>query len=149
MSAHSLIMALMGGALIGLACVLLLLALGRIAGISSLMSGVLAGLMAFNFDSHLRWRLAFLIGLPLGALAVSALGWSEWSHIRMQVGLPLTIVSGLLVGFGTALGTGCTSGHGICGMARFSLRSVVATMIFMAGAAVSVFILRHIIGGAG
>jgi hypothetical protein len=105
--------------------------------------------MAFNFDSHLRWRLAFLIGLPLGALSVTALGWSEWSHIRMQVGLPLTIISGLLVGFGTALGTGCTSGHGICGMARFSLRSVVATMIFMVGAAVSVFILRHIIGGAG
>ena len=148
MSAQSIIMALMGGALIGLASVLLLLALGRIAGISSIMSGLLPGLLSFQFDMAFTWRLAFLIGLPLGAFGVIALGWTDWAHMRMQVGLAGTIVSGLLVGFGTALGTGCTSGHGICGLARFSLRSLVATMIFMAGAGVSVFILRHLIGGA-
>ena len=148
MTAQSIIMALTGGALIGLASVLLLLVLGRIAGISSIMSGLLSGLLSVQFDTAFRWRLAFLIGLPLGAFFVTALGWNEWAHMRMQVGFAGTIISGLLVGFGTALGTGCTSGHGICGLARFSLRSLVATVIFMAGAGVSVFILRHLIGGA-
>jgi hypothetical protein len=91
------------------------------------------------------WRLAFILGLPLGALLVTALGLKDWSGLAFPATIPMTVVAGLLVGVGTTLGSGCTSGHGICGLARFSMRSVTATATFMATGAVTVFIIRHLI----
>jgi uncharacterized membrane protein YedE/YeeE len=91
------------------------------------------------------WRLAFIVGLPLGALLVTALGWKDWSSLAFPATMPMTVIAGFLVGAGTTLGSGCTSGHGICGLARFSVRSVVATATFMACGIATVFIIRHII----
>jgi uncharacterized membrane protein YedE/YeeE len=132
--------ALLGGALIGTAASLLLLLSGRVAGISGILGGA-AGAPA----GDRAWRLAFLVGLPLGAAAVGLL----------RGGLPLAIsaspgalvAAGLLVGFGTQLGSGCTSGHGVCGMARGSARSIAATLVFMATGAATVFVVRHGLGG--
>lgn len=132
--------ALAGGALIGLASLLLLLMLGRIAGISGILGGLLQ-----KPDSDTPWRLAFLIGLPLGALATAHLlgGFAP----RLATDTYGLIAAGLLVGYGTRLGAGCTSGHGICGLARLSPRSLVAVLIFMASAMATVFVTRHLIGG--
>jgi len=91
------------------------------------------------------WRLAFILGLPLGALLVTAIGFKDWSGVTFQASMPTTIIAGLAVGVGATIGSGCTSGHGICGLARFSMRSVVATMTFMATGAATVFVIRHII----
>ena len=132
--------ALIGGALIGGSATLLMLAAGRIAGIS----GILAGCLVF-VSADRGWRLAFL-----GGLVVSPL-------LGLLVGLPMVqpvmpgswivvIVAGLLVGFGTRLGGGCTSGHGVCGIARLSPRSIVATCMFMVVAMIVVFISRHSMG---
>ena len=131
---------LIGGILIGLSAVLLMLdrAHGRIAGI------VVNALTAGSAIDR-SWRLAFILGLPLGALLVTVLGWKDWSSVTFPATMPMTVVAGLLVGAGTTLGSGCTSGHGICGLARFSTRSIVATATFMASGIASVFIVRHII----
>jgi hypothetical protein len=136
--------ATLGGLLIGCAAALLLLANGRVAGIS----GILGGALSRNADARDRsWRLAFLLGLPLGALAMGALrGGLE---IQVAASLPTLIAAGLLVGFGTRLGSGCTSGHGVCGIARGSRRSVVATLVFMTCGIVTVSAVRHLLGGAG
>jgi uncharacterized membrane protein YedE/YeeE len=132
--------ALAGGALIGLASLLLLLMLGRIAGVSGILGGLLQ-----RPDSDTAWRLAFLIGLPLGALATAQLlgGFTP----RLAADTPAMIAAGLLVGYGTRLGAGCTSGHGICGLARLSPRSLVAVLAFMASGMATVFVTRHLIGG--
>lgn len=128
---------LAGGALIGAAALLLWLTLGRIAGIS----GILAG--AAGPDRG--WRLAFLAGLIGAPIAWVALAGAPALHIAAG---PVTLVAaGLLVGFGTRLGSGCTSGHGVCGLARLSPRSIAATGIFMATAAATVFLTRHVLGG--
>ena len=131
----------LGGALIGLAAALLLALNGRIAGIS----GIVGGLLPPRAGDAL-WRLLFVLGLALGALLV-----------RLYSGAPLAVpvesstfalvLGGLLVGFGTRLGSGCTSGHGICGLARLSPRSLVAVLTFMASAMLTVFALRHALGG--
>ena len=132
--------ALIGGALIGASAMLLMLTAGRIAGIS----GILAGCLVL-VGADQGWRLAFL-----GGLVVSPL-------LGLLVGLPMVqplmpgnwivvILAGLLVGFGTRLGGGCTSGHGVCGIARLSPRSIVATGVFMAVAIIVVFMSRHMIG---
>ena len=91
------------------------------------------------------WRLAFLAGLPLGALFVTAIGWKDWSGVHFAASTPVTLVAGFIVGVGSTLGSGCTSGHGICGLARFSMRSLVATATFMATAVATVFVIRHMI----
>ncbi len=125
-----------GGALIGAAAALLWLTLGRIAGISGILAGTLA--------PDRGWRLAFLAGL-IGA----PLGWALLAGApELQItATPLTLIAaGLLVGFGTRLGSGCTSGHGVCGLARLSPRSMAATGIFMATAAAVVFAMRHLLG---
>ena len=132
---------LIGGGLIGLAAVLLMLSLGRIAGIC----GILSGLLTTRFDADARWRANFLIGLTAGALLTGVIGLKDWASLTFETGYAGTIVAGLLVGVGTVLGSGCTSGHGICGMARLSGRSVAATATFMATAALTVFILRHVL----
>jgi hypothetical protein len=131
--------ALIGGALIGLATLVLLLGNGRIAGIS----GILGSLFADSSD--LFWRAAFLVGLVAGPaiwLAVTGGGYP----IEVTGSLPLLVIAGLLVGFGTRMGSGCTSGHGVCGLGRFSPRSLVSTLAFMVVAAVTVFIFRHVVG---
>jgi uncharacterized membrane protein YedE/YeeE len=128
-----------GGMLIGLSAVLLMASLGRIAGIS----GIVRGFMA----SATGWQGLFLLGLLLGTVLVSLLGGFDPGSIVFP-GNPLTtVLGGLLVGAGTALGSGCTSGHGICGLARLSQRSIAATAVFMAVAVVTVFLMRHVMGG--
>ncbi len=130
----------LGGILLGIAATLLLAANGRIAGISGIAGGLL------NFSQHDRvWRVIFIIGLWTGALLFPVLS-GEPLIIKMDTSWPLLIMSGLLVGFGTRLGSGCTSGHGICGIARFSKRSIVATLIFISSGMITVYIMRHVLG---
>jgi uncharacterized membrane protein YedE/YeeE len=131
--------ALVGGALIGLAAALLMLLNGRIAGVS----GILGGALARERDSG--WRVAFLAGLIAAPLIMGALG-DPLPAPRMPASWAVVIAGGLLVGFGTRLGGGCTSGHGVCGMARLSPRSIVATCMFMATAMVVVAVMRHGLG---
>jgi hypothetical protein len=132
---------LLGGALIGLAAVILMLTIGRIAGVSGIaLNALIAGDTAGR-----SWRLAFVLGLPLGALAVTAVGLKDWSNVSFPASLPATVIAGFIVGVGSTFGSGCTSGHGICGLARFSLRSIVATATFMATAAATVFVIRHMV----
>ena len=132
--------ALLGGVLIGLGTVVLMLANGRIAGIS----GILA--RAIEPDGpEWRWRVGFLAGL-VGGAALAMLAGVAPATIEITGSLPLLIGGGLLVGFGTRLGSGCTSGHGVCGLARLSPRSLAATGIFMATAAATLFAMRHLIG---
>jgi len=131
---------LLGGALIGLASASLLLATGKIAGISGIL-----GRSLFPVPGDLAWRLAFLLGLPLGSWIATransdALGF-EITHRRAVL-----LLAGVLVGFGTQLGNGCTSGHGVCGIARGSRRSIVATVLFMTTAALTVVLVRHGLG---
>lgn len=131
--------ALAGGALIGLSAAVLVLVLGRVAGIA----GILGGLMDID-RGHLAWRIAFLAGLiGSGALLLRL----TQAPVEIAADWPLLIAAGLLVGFGTRLGNGCTSGHGVCGLARGSKRSLAATLTFMAVAAATVFVIRHVIGG--
>jgi uncharacterized membrane protein YedE/YeeE len=99
-----------------------------------------------KWGSDSLWRWAFLIGIPLGVLLVNGVrGYTP--DLQLQVSTPVLIVAGLLVGFGTRLGSGCTSGHGVCGLARLSPRSLVATGTFMVTAALTVFSMRHVLGG--
>ena len=128
-----------GGALIGLAAAMLLLFSGRIAGIS----GILGGLLRPK-AGDVSWRLAFVIGL-LAAPAAYQL-FAALPESRIETGDALIIVAGLLVGVGTRYGSGCTSGHGVCGLSRLSVRSLVATLVFMASGFVTVFVVRHLLG---
>ena len=137
------IFGLAGGLLIGTAAALLLLGNGRIAGISGILGGVLARVPEMRGQAEGLAFLAGLIGLPaLYALTAGA------PAIIVTASAPLLVAGGLLVGFGTRLGSGCTSGHGICGLSRLSPRSLVATGVFMGAAAAVVFVLRHLIGWA-
>ncbi len=132
--------ALGGGLLIGLSAAILLLANGRIAGISGILDGALK-----PGGSETSWRLAFLVGL-LAAVPVMALAGYALPAVQVGKTLPVVALAGLLVGFGTRLGSGCTSGHGVCGIGRGSGRSIAATLTFMASAAATVFIVRHVLG---
>jgi uncharacterized membrane protein YedE/YeeE len=132
---------LIGGALIGLATALLMLLTGRIAGIS----GIFGGLLTRN-GSDAGWRIAFIAGL-IAAPLLAALAGRPPPIPAMPASLVVVAISGLLVGIGTRVGGGCTSGHGVCGVARLSTRSIAATAIFMLAAIVVVAILRHGIGG--
>jgi hypothetical protein len=132
---------LIGGVLIGLSAIILMLTIGRIAGVC----GIVVNAMTAPDVMGRSWRLAFILGLPLGALLITALGLKDWSSVTFPATMPTTVVAGLIVGAGATIGSGCTSGHGICGLARFSMRSVVATVTFMATAAATVFIIRHVI----
>ncbi len=133
--------AAIGGALIGLSAALLMLLIGRIAGIT----GIVAGLMQPAWHDQ-PWRLAFLAGL-IGAPVLAALAGYPVATPSIDEGWAVIVVAGLLTGFGTRLGNGCTSGHGVCGIARLSPRSIVATCVFMAVAILVVAIRRHVIGG--
>lgn len=129
---------LLGGALIGLAAVLLMWATGRIAGVS----GIAARLFPPYEDREFGGRLAFVAGLGLAPLLVRALTGSLPEQ-TIAAGTPVLIVAGLLTGFGAVWGSGCTSGHGVCGLSRLSARSLVATVTFMATGMVTVFVMRH------
>ena len=128
---------LAGGLLIGLSVVLLLLTLGRIAGIS----GIAAGAMTQRGIER-YWRLAFLIGVVLSA--VLYMMFVGDLQVQTQMGSAWLVVAGLLVGFGTRLGSGCTSGHGVAGLSRLSPRSIVATLTFMGAAVLTTTIIRHL-----
>ena len=128
--------ALLGGMLIGLAAVMLLLVNGRIAGVSGIVGGLLGGI-------GLATNLAFVLGLTLGPVIYLIL-FGGWPLVQVTVGWPLLIVAGLLVGFGSRMGSGCTSGHGILGLARLSPRSMVAVATFMTSAVLAVVILKAI-----
>ena len=128
---------LVGGLLIGLAAALLLLLNGRISGISGIVGGMLA-----TKSSEVGWRVAFVVGLLLGAfLYLLATGGAI--PVRVQASVPVLVAAGLLVGFGTRLGSGCTSGHGLCGIARLSRRSIVASAVFFGVAMLTVFLTHH------
>jgi len=133
--------AAIGGGLIGLSAALLMLLTGRIAGVSGIFGGCLGLGM-----SDKGWRIAFIAGLILAPLIASLIGFVVPSP-QMRVSWSVIIVAGLLVGFGARLGGGCTSGHGICGIARLSVRSITATAIFMFTAIVVVALTRHVHAG--
>lgn len=128
--------ALAGGMMLGGAALLLLWVEGRIAGISGLLAGLLS-----PRRGDVQWRLLFLGGLIAGAALAFVLGLSPLP--LLEASPAALLVAGLLVGLGAKLGNGCTSGHGICGMGRLSLRSLVATLTFMAGGFITVFLIRH------
>jgi uncharacterized protein len=130
-----------GGAFIGLSAVLLMLMNGRIAGIS----GILSRFLVPDTDSKPLQALAFVAGLVGAPLVWTAVSGSSVSQ-TVTGNLPLAAVAGLLVGFGATYGSGCTSGHGVCGLSRLSVRSLVATLVFMATAMIVVFVARHVIG---
>ena len=135
------ISAAIGGALIGLSAVLLMLFTGRIAGVAGITGGL------FNPRSDDRgWRLAFVSGLIAAPLAAALIG-RPVGIPQMPGSMIIIAIAGLLVGFGTRLGNGCTSGHGICGIARLSPRSIAATLVFMIAAMIVVTATRHGIGG--
>lgn len=142
------IAATIGGILIGLAAAMMLLFEGRIAGISGILSGVLKK----NDTAPPAWQATFLGGLVLGGIVLAAAqGFVERDFVMTELSISpvLAIVAGLLVGFGTRLGNGCTSGHGVCGIPRLSIRSILATATFMAAAAATVYITNHIFAFGG
>ena len=131
--------ALAGGVLIGIAAALLLLVSGRIAGVSGIVGALLR-----PAPGEVGWRVAFVVGMvlaPLLFLAAAAL-----PPFEIAAGYPMLIGGGLLVGFGTRYGSGCTSGHGVCGVARASPRSIVATLAFMLAGFATVYLVRHVFG---
>jgi len=132
------IASLLGGALIGLSAVLLMWATGRIAGVS----GIAARLFPPYEDHEFADRLAFVAGLVVAPILVRVVTGSLPAQ-TIAAGTPVLIVAGLLTGFGSVWGNGCTSGHGVCGLSRLSVRSLVATVTFMATGIVTVFIMRH------
>jgi hypothetical protein len=128
-----------GGLLIGLAVAMMLLLNGRVAGIS----GIVGGLLTLRLRDA-AWRAAFVAGLVIGALAYLSTA-DQTIPVRVLASLPTILVGGLRVGFGTRLGSGCTSGHGLCGMARLSRRSIAATATFFGVAMLTVFVTRHVL----
>lgn len=134
-------MSLLGGALIGLSAVLLMAFHGRIAG----MTGILTGLLP-PVSSDWAWRAAFLAGAIVAPTLI--VGFSDHAiAYSSPVPMPWIIMGGLIVGVGVYFGSGCTSGHGVCGMARLSPRSIVATLTFLGAAMLTVFVIRHLLGG--
>ncbi|MEX1235868.1 MAG: YeeE/YedE thiosulfate transporter family protein [Roseovarius sp.] len=131
-----------GGALIGLAAVLLMAVLGRIMGATGIVAGLLqpAGLADWS------WRAATLAGMISGPIAYLLIT-GQAPALQIPVSTPMLIVGGFLVGIGVTFASGCTSGHGVCGMARLSPRSFAATLTFMLAAGITVFVIRHVVGG--
>jgi uncharacterized membrane protein YedE/YeeE len=132
--------ALAGGILIGLAAMLMMLNLGRVMGASGIFGAILD-----NRPGDRLWRGLFVAGMLAGGALVMAQR-VDLQNLDVSAPLPVVIVAGLLVGYGTRLGSGCTSGHGVCGLSRLSVRSIVATLTFMATALVVVYLVRHVLG---
>ncbi len=135
------LLSLVGGTLIGLSAVLLMAFHGRIAG----MTGILTSLLP-PVSSDWAWRAAFIAGAILAPMMILSMT-SHAIDYSSPVPMPWILVGGLIVGVGVYFGSGCTSGHGVCGMARLSPRSIAATAIFMATAVATVFVIRHVLGG--
>ena len=135
------ISALIGGALIGLSAALLLWFNGRIAGISGILNGLL-----FRQPGDTSWRLLFLIGLISGSGIYISLFPDDLINARTNLPVAMVALGGFLVGFGTRMGGGCTSGHGVCGLGRLSIRGFVATVTFLFAGMVTVYLARHILG---
>ena len=134
-------MSLGGGILLGIASAVFILINGRILGIS----GILGGLLAPKIGD-IGWRVAFVLGMLAAPITLSLLTPDDFlSAPRIEAGYVLIVIAGLLVGYGTRLGSGCTSGHGVCGLSRLSPRSLVATGIFMAAGFATVFLIRHLL----
>lgn len=131
-----------GGVLIGLAATLLMLSLGRILGVT----GILAGLLQPNSGKAFAWRAALLAGMATGPVGLWLIS-GEMPAVQQPVSTHALVIGGLLVGIGVTYGSGCTSGHGVCGMARLSRRSLAATLTFMICAFATVYVIRHVIGG--
>lgn len=140
---------LIGGVLIGLSATWLMATLGRIAGIS----GIISGLITTRPRGDHAWRFAFLLGLISGPVLIMLFSLGNVAgEADAVIGAPaggagLMLLAGLLVGFGTGMGSGCTSGHGVCGLARLSTRSLVATVTFMTMSIATLYVVRHVIGG--
>lgn len=130
-----------GGLFIGLGTVLLMLGLGRILG----ATGIMSGLVFVENREDLAWRAALVLGMVL-VPGLMFLVTGAWPEIEVPVSPLMIAIGGVIVGFGASLGSGCTSGHGVCGLSRLSVRSLVAVPVFMATAAITVFIIRHVIG---
>ena len=136
----SYINALMGGLLIGLSAMLLLVLNGRIAGVSGIFNGIIA-----PSENNVSWRWCFILALPFGSLLHSMI--VDINYYQLDSFSPLLMApAGFLVGFGTRIGGGCTSGHGVCGLGRLSVRSLVATLTFITTAMITLFVFRHILG---
>lgn len=134
---------LAGGLLIGLSAALLIALLGRVAGISGI-TGALLQMPSWSAVKQWGWRLAFIVGMLAAPLV-----WQLFAPLpamEMPSNPGIIIVAGLLVGFGTRMGSGCTSGHGVCGLSRLSMRSLAATLTFIATGAITVFVMRHVFG---
>ncbi|MBP6117269.1 MAG: YeeE/YedE family protein [Neisseriaceae bacterium] len=129
-------MALLGGALIGLAASMVLLGLGKIMGISGMLRGL------FKPQQMPKWQICFVVGVLLAPWLLGLFG--PLPEVEVTASVPLLVVAGLLVGFGASMGSGCTSGHSVCGMARTSPRSVLVTVLFMLAGAVTVYLLKHV-----
>jgi uncharacterized membrane protein YedE/YeeE len=136
---------LAGGLLIGLSAALYLLLAGRIAGISGLAATMLGLSNGGTWTPARTQATAFVVGIPLGAALAMAVIREPAIIVTSSIGL--LVLGGLLVGFGTRLGSGCTSGHGVCGLARLSPRSIAATLTFMLVAGITVFVIRHVLSG--
>ncbi len=143
MDAFTPLQGVIGGAMIGLSAAILLLVFGRIAGISGILGGVLP-----PRSGETGWRAAFVAGLIAGPLIVAS-ATGNLLAVELQSPVWVLIPAGLIIGFGTRLGSGCTSGHGVCGLARLSLRSISATATFFAVALATVYVSRHLAGGWG
>ena len=137
---HPFVLALIGGGLVGLAAVMMMGLKGRIAGVSGILSG------AFSDSDDRLWRILFIVGIAIGG-AIPALLSDNFIPPAPDTSTLLVIIGGLAVGVGTGLGSGCTSGHGICGISRLSPRSMVATGTFMAAGFICVYLLKHVFGG--
>lgn len=131
---------LAGGILIGLASVIMLLGAGRITGISGIFGGLLS-----PARGDFAWRGAFIVGLIVGGLLWPVLSGNALP-VDLQTSWPVLLAAGLLVGFGSRLGSGCTSGHGVCGIGRLSPRSLVAVAVFMLSAIITTYVVRHVVG---
>lgn len=132
-----------GGVLIGVASTLLMLFLGRIMG----ATGILAGIFTASSAQDRSWRLAVLAGMVSGPAVIFALT-GQMPAVQVPVSTLMLVIGGVIVGVGVTYGGGCTSGHGVCGMARLSPRSIVATVTFMIFTLVTVYIVRHVLGAA-
>ena len=130
-----------GGALIGIASVLLMATMGRVMG----ATGILAGILQPENLADWSWRAAVLVGMISGPIAVMLLT-GEFPAVQVPVSTTMLVVGGFIVGIGVTFGAGCTSGHGVCGMARLSPRSFTATITFMITTAITVYVIRHILG---
>ena len=134
---------LLGGAIIGLAAAMLLLINGRVAGVIGAVGGVVDGVLG-RIDGEFRERTAFVAGLLLGPF-VFLLAYGALPEVTITGSLPILVAGGLLVGFGTRLAKGCTAGHGVCGLARLSTRSIVAVATFFGAAIITVFVMEHVL----